>query len=101
MTPTEIAAKAITEEFNSLLEILLEKNAAYGNSAFEPVRVFSKCEPDEQINVRLDDKMSRLMRGHNAGEDVELDLVGYIVLKRAYSRYKQIKKDEELKAALS
>jgi hypothetical protein len=36
----------------------------------------------EQINVRLDDKLSRLMRGHAAGEDVEWDLMGYLVLKR-------------------
>jgi hypothetical protein len=32
--------------------------------------------------VRIDDKMSRLVRGEAAGEDVELDLIGYLILKR-------------------
>jgi hypothetical protein len=48
-----------------------------------PVRVFSKASAVEQINVRLDDKLSRLMSGQlDDTEDVELDLVGYILLKR-------------------
>lgn len=68
----------ITRE--SLKATLLEKNAAYGNSALEPVRVFSKASATEQILVRLDDKISRLVRGHHAGEDVFLDLAGYCVL---------------------
>lgn len=59
---------------------LIRKNAAYGNSALNPVRVFSKASAEEQILVRLDDKLSRLARGSAAGEDVLLDIVGYIVL---------------------
>lgn len=39
--------------------MLLAKNAAYGNSALEPVRIFSKADPTEQIRVRIDDKLSR------------------------------------------
>lgn len=65
---------------------LLAKNAAYGDSALNPVRVFSKADPLEQINVRLDDKLSRLMRGEDAGEDTEGDLLGYLVLKRVAMR---------------
>lgn len=65
---------------------LLAKNAAYGDSAFNPVRVFSKADPLEQINVRLDDKLSRLMRGDDAGEDTEADLLGYLILKRVAIR---------------
>lgn len=72
----------IAEECDALKEMLLEKNKAYGSSFSDPLRVFSKAEPDEQINVRLDDKLSRLARGSAAGEDVELDLMGYLVLKR-------------------
>lgn len=74
--------QSIIAETDSLREMLLAKNKAYGNSAIEPVRIFSTCDPLEQINVRLDDKLSRLMRGSQAGEDVELDLMGYLVLRR-------------------
>lgn len=67
---------------DDLAALLIEKNSAYGNSALDPVRVFSKADPLEQINVRLDDKLSRLARGTAAGEDVEWDIMGYLVLKR-------------------
>jgi hypothetical protein len=59
---------------------LMQKNAAYGDSALNPLRVFSKADPVEQIRVRMDDKISRLSRGDLAGEDAELDLLGYLVL---------------------
>jgi hypothetical protein len=62
--------------------MLVEKNKAYGNSALAPVRIFSKADPVEQILVRIDDKLSRLARGSAAGEDVERDLLGYLVLLR-------------------
>jgi hypothetical protein len=77
-------AGAIYMVCESIKEMLLEKNAAYGNSAAEPVRIFSKADPLEQINVRIDDKLSRLMRGNEyPGDDTELDLIGYLILKRA------------------
>jgi hypothetical protein len=59
---------------------LLAKNKAYGDSALDPLRIFSKSSAEEQILVRLDDKLSRLKRGSAAGEDVVLDLLGYLVL---------------------
>lgn len=76
----------IAEECNRVRDMLLAKNRAYGNSALDPLRVFSKAPPDEQIKVRLDDKLSRLSRGSAAGEDIEFDLMGYIVLLRVYRR---------------
>lgn len=61
--------------------MLKEKNHSYGNSALDPVRIFSKATPVEQILVRLDDKLSRLKRGDNRfQEDTILDLLGYLVL---------------------
>ena len=74
------AARAIRTVCADITAMLLAKNAAYGNSALDPVRVFSKASPTEQILVRLDDKLSRLARGHAAGEDVVRDLIGYLVL---------------------
>jgi hypothetical protein len=63
-----------------LAEFLIEKNAAYGDSAINPLRAMSKADPAEQIRVRMDDKLSRLVRGQAAGEDAIKDLVGYWVL---------------------
>jgi hypothetical protein len=79
----------IDEECDHLKGMLLAKNAAYGNSATDPVRVFSKASPVEQILVRLDDKLSRLARGAAAGEDVEQDLAGYLILLRVARRMAQ------------
>jgi len=76
------AQEMIRVECQEVQRILLEKNAAYGNSALEPLRIFSRADATEQIRVRLDDKLSRLARGHAAGEDVILDLIGYLILLR-------------------
>jgi hypothetical protein len=66
---------------DQLKELLLEKNRKYGDSALNPVRVFSKASPIEQIKVRLDDKLSRLRnQQEDEDEDVLTDLIGYIVL---------------------
>ena len=76
----------IIEECNGLRDLLLSKNEAYGNSALDPVRVFSRANVVEQLLVRLDDKLSRLKRGSAAGEDVERDIGGYLVLLRIARR---------------
>lgn len=78
----------IAEECVALRDMLHEKNKAYGNSALDPLRIFSKADPVEQILVRVDDKLSRLMRGSAAGEDVERDLLGYLILLRVARRLK-------------
>lgn len=78
----ESAGDLIAEECDALKAMLLEKNKAYGNSALNPIRVFSRADPVEQIRVRIDDKLSRLSRGAAAGEDVERDLLGYLILLR-------------------
>lgn len=77
------SAKEIAEECDAIKLMLLQKNAKYGDSALNPVRCFSKADAIEQIKVRLDDKLSRLMRGQGKeDEDVEKDLMGYLVLLR-------------------
>lgn len=63
--------------------MLLAKNKAYGNSALDPVRIFSRADTTEQLRVRIDDKLSRIMRGTGLNavpEDTLLDLIGYLVL---------------------
>lgn|GEM_PF-594167 len=79
-------ADEIRAECAAVCEMLLAKNAAYGDSALNPVRVFSRASTEEQILVRIDDKLSRLSRGSAAGEDVVSDLLGYLVLLRIARR---------------
>ncbi len=65
-----------------LRDFLLGKFDSYGNSAFEPVRIFSDASPVEQLRVRIDDKISRLKnKGLYSGDDDDLrDLTGYLIL---------------------
>jgi len=79
----------IMRECMELARLLCEKNAAYGNSALQPVRVFSRASNTEQLLVRIDDKLSRIAKGSAAGEDVVLDLMGYLVLLRIAIRRDQ------------
>lgn len=95
MTKNQAARQAISEVCDEIKVFLLHKNDAYGNSALDPVRVFSKSSADEQLNVRLDDKLSRLMRGEAAGEDVEADLLGYLVIKKAYKKYTELNEESK------
>lgn len=76
-------ATQIKRECDNLAQMLIDKNARYGDSALSPVRVFSRASAEEQILVRIDDKLSRLARGKGAeDEDVILDLLGYLILLR-------------------
>jgi hypothetical protein len=71
----------ISQVCDAIRELLLEKNRKYGDSALNPVRVFSKASTLEQIKVRLDDKLSRLKNAQDdEDEDVTSDLIGYLIL---------------------
>jgi hypothetical protein len=71
----------IMEQCLDIAELLLSKNISYGNSAIEPVRFLSKASAEEQILVRIDDKLNRLRNQQSyPGEDTITDLVGYLVL---------------------
>jgi hypothetical protein len=73
-------------ECQNLAEMLKAKNRAYGNSFVDPVRIFSRVSPEEGLRIRIDDKLSRIARGNDAGEDTVLDLIGYLVLLRVLHR---------------
>ena len=61
--------------------MLLEKNRAYGNSALDPVRVFSKADKREALKIRMDDKLSRIKTSDPSdSEDAYTDLLGYLIL---------------------
>lgn len=66
---------------DDIKNLLLKKNQAYGNSALEPLRIFSQAGADEQLKVRIDDKISRIKnQGDHDDEDAISDLIGYLVL---------------------
>jgi len=82
MTMSESEMK-ISGVCDDIKELLIHKNRKYGNSALKPCRVFSKSSPVEQLLVRIDDKLNRIMKGAGLlanDEDVVNDLIGYLVL---------------------
>ena len=80
MSESEIKISGVCDDIK---ELLIHKNRKYGNSALKPCRVFSKSSPVEQLLVRIDDKLNRIMQGAGLlaeDEDVVNDLIGYLVL---------------------
>ena len=65
-----------------IVNLLKEKNSAYGNTALNPPNIFSKLDSTEAICARLDDKLSRIKnRGINdKTEDTIDDIIGYLLL---------------------
>jgi hypothetical protein len=77
--------KYISQAINELYELLLAKNESYGNSALDPLMIYSKADPLERINMRIDDKLSRTFRGKEYPDEDNLrDLAGHYIMKRAY-----------------
>jgi len=50
----------IKEAADEVVDMLLRKNLAYGDSALNPLRVFSKADAGAGLRVRIDDKLSRI-----------------------------------------
>lgn len=73
--------KCIETKCDELKQMLIEKNRKYGNSALNPVRIFSKADDLEQLKVRMDDKLNRIKnQASDEDEDVIKDLAGYCIL---------------------
>lgn len=64
--------RRVNDILDDIGDMLIEKHRLYGNSAMEPVRIFSHATSTEQLLVRIDDK-----------EDTISDLIGYLVLLKA------------------
>lgn len=77
----ESTQQLISQTCDSIRDLLLEKNRKYGDSALNPLRVFSKGSSLDQIKVRIDDKLSRIQNAQgDEDEDPLIDLMGYLVL---------------------
>lgn len=73
---------------DNIKNMLVEKNKSYGDSALDPIRIFSKADSDEQIKIRIDDKLSRISRGSEFYGDNDLDdLIGYLILLKVSKIY--------------
>ena len=77
------SSKLIAAKCDELKSLLLSKNLKYGDSALKPVRIFSNESSTEQLRVRIDDKINRVMNnGLYDDEDTVMDLAGYLILLR-------------------
>ena len=72
----------ILEVSEDVTNLLLEKNAAYGDSALRPANIFAKGDAVENLSARIDDKLMRIKtRGiDDKTEDTINDLIGYLIL---------------------
>ena len=67
---------------NSVRDLLIEKNIAYGDSALGGAQVFSQVPASVALSARIDDKLGRIKTSgiNDTTEDTVHDLCGYLVL---------------------
>ena len=81
----------IAQVCDEIKEMLIAKNKSYGDSALNPVRIFSTSDSVEQLHVRIDDKLSRITRGGSFVGDNDLDdLIGYLILLKIARELKHV-----------
>ena len=77
-----IFAIEVADVLEALKCLLIEKNRKYGDAALNPQRTFSRGSAVDLIDVRIDDKLSRIKnRLKDDAEDPIWDLLGYLVLR--------------------
>lgn len=76
-----------------VVDLLIQKNKDYGDTANNPPKIFSKLDAVEGICSRIDDKLSRIAnKGINdKTEDTIGDIIGYLILLKV-----QLRKQKEL-----
>ena len=97
---------AVSDVLIEIKDLLISKNQKYGNSALEPLGVFSKLTTEQALFVRIDDKLKRIKNGslEKDDEDVINDLIGYLVLLKIQTNskpkpkhgWREIKEKQEL-----
>ena len=82
MKDTNNTRDLIIETSTEVMNLLLEKNAAYGDSALNPVGIFSRGNAVDSLCARIDDKLMRIKSKGitDATEDTVQDLIGYLIL---------------------
>ena len=101
MSQFEKDLSQILEEIGTML---ISKNQKYGNSALEPLGIFSQLSAREGLLVRIDDKLKRIKNGslEKDDEDVVNDLIGYLVLLKMLdnSQRKPMQKANEIELSI-
>lgn len=79
MPPFAIQVEEVLDQIQTML---IDKNRKYGNSALEPIGLFSQLSAKEGLLIRIDDKLKRIKNGslEKDDEDVVNDLIGYLIL---------------------
>lgn len=80
--PTQHKIREITD---AMKDLLLYKNQKYGDSAINPIEIFTKHLKNVDtktaaILVRIDDKLSRVKNGDELRKNDICDLIGYLTL---------------------
>lgn len=65
----------------NMKNFLIEKNKKYGDSALTPHKIFSKLPGYTSIDIRIDDKLSRINNAKELRKNDLIDLIGYLHLK--------------------
>lgn len=73
-------AQLIVETCESVAAMLTDKNKKYGDSALNPINVFSKAPPGESLVARIDDKLARIKNNDDLLRDDIMDITGYLIL---------------------
>lgn len=93
---TQDKIRAIGKE---VIDLLIEKNESYGDSALQPANIFANGDAVENLCARIDDKLMRIksqgITGY--GEDNVKDLIGYLILLKIALDNKSNWKEEILK----
>lgn len=72
----------IKEVGQGVVDLLVSKNRAYGDSALNPAGIFAKGSAIESLSARIDDKLMRIKNSgiNDKTEDTVDDLIGYLIL---------------------
>lgn len=70
----------ISAVYDSLKSLVIYKNEKYGNSALEPLGIFSKNDSTNSILIRLDDKLQRIKNASELRKNDVSDIMGYLCL---------------------
>ena len=53
-------SKQLDKKAKEIIDLLKEKNEAYGNSALNPANIFSELDATDSLCSRIDDKLMRI-----------------------------------------
>ena len=79
-----------------IISLLVSKNKDYGDSATNPVNIFSDGDAVKSLCARIDDKISRIKQKgiYDKTEDSVKDLTGYLILLIIALKDQEVKENE-------